>query len=92
MSVAPALRALRVNAVELLRQPGATRDIEVVLGVTATGGTATISLDGKPADSFDLDGITPTDLNAATLQIGARFAFAPRDSKFEFDNVVMDVH
>lgn len=35
MSVAPALRALRVNAIELLRQPGASRDVEVVLGDAA---------------------------------------------------------
>lgn len=32
MSVAPALRALRVNAVELLRQPGAVRQVDVLVG------------------------------------------------------------
>lgn len=35
MSVAPPLRALRINAVELLRQPGAVRRIDVVLGDAA---------------------------------------------------------
>lgn len=35
MSVAPSLRALRINAVELLRQPGAVREIDVVLGDAA---------------------------------------------------------
>ena len=32
MSVPPPLRSLRVNAVELLRSPGASRDVSVVLG------------------------------------------------------------
>lgn len=37
MSIAPSLRALRVNAVELLRQPGAVRRVDVVLGPEARG-------------------------------------------------------
>lgn len=35
MSVAPSLRALRINAIELLRQPGAVRPVDVVLGAEA---------------------------------------------------------
>lgn len=35
MRVSPQLRALRVNAVDLLRAPGAIRDVEVVIGSAA---------------------------------------------------------
>ena len=35
MAVAPALRALRLNAVELMRQPGATKPVDVTLGADA---------------------------------------------------------
>lgn len=35
MAVAPALRALRLNAVELMRQPGASKPVNVTLGAEA---------------------------------------------------------
>lgn len=45
MSVPPPLRALRVNAVELLRSPGAIREVEVVLGEAEQ---AALQLDEAP--------------------------------------------
>ena len=64
MTVAPPLRALRVNAIELLRQPGAAKVIEVVLGPEARAelqlddpriaGDITVSVEAVSA----VDGIT----------------------------------
>lgn len=61
MSVVPALRALRVNAIELIRQPGAVKPISVTLGTDAREAlelgdprlAGDVTFDGEAVSSID---------------------------------------
>jgi uncharacterized protein len=74
MSVPPPLRSLRVNAVELLRSPGASRDVSVVLGPVEQ---AALELDDpRIAGDIVVDVVATSTLDGVTVQGEVRVPWA----------------
>jgi hypothetical protein len=67
--------------------------VELDLAVTPSGGTVTVTYDGKSVGHFDIAGIATTALNGAYLELGGLHPqFHPGDFVASFDNVLADAH